>query len=105
MAARQQWLVNMTDAVDMTFYAWLDEQASQLRFSLVSGCGRPLPFGAAYDDSVALEQVVMSFLAYPFHDGIPIHELGISLPDAGEINHEVARPPFPVFARCIHPNN
>ena len=55
MAATQQQLSNMTNAANMTFYVWLDQQASQLRWSLVSGCGGPLQFGAAYDDSASLE--------------------------------------------------
>ena len=45
-----------------TFYAWYDEQAGQLRFSLVRGRPDALPFGAAID-LVASSEVVRDALA------------------------------------------
>lgn len=49
---------------EATFYVWLDRQAWQLRFSLISGGRTPLPFACAVDDTATLREVVESFLAW-----------------------------------------
>ncbi len=64
----------------MFFYCWVDEQAGQLRFSVVSSL--PLPFSCAVNVVDDAETVAQQFLACPFLDGIPIGEL--KLRDAGE---------------------
>jgi hypothetical protein len=102
MTSRTRQLSVMLNAVDMTFYVWLDEQASQLRWSLVSGYGEPLQFGAANDDLASLEQIAQSFLDFGYHDGTPMSEFTMSGPGEESNEEEVVRPPFPVFIRCLH---
>jgi hypothetical protein len=45
----------------MIFYTWFDEQASQLRFSLISDSHEKLPFGAAII-STDLAEIITMFL-------------------------------------------
>ncbi len=52
-------------ATAMLFYCWHDEQAAQLRFSLVSAEHGYLPFGCSIDPAGKLESVVASFLNSP----------------------------------------
>lgn len=54
----------------MRFYCWLDEQAVQLRFSLVSARHGRLPFGCPVAETDDLESIASAFLASPYHDGI-----------------------------------
>ena len=58
----------------MVFYCWFDEQASQLRFSLVSASHDRLPFGAIVEETDDFAQVVKLFLGSRHHDGIPLDE-------------------------------
>ncbi len=58
----------------MIFYCWFDEQASQLRFSLVSTWHNRLPFGALVEETDDFAKVVSSFLGNRHHNGIPLDE-------------------------------
>lgn len=57
----------------LTFYAWVDHQAGQLRFSVTSL--QELPFGTAIEVSDDPERVAQEFLASPYVDGVPWEEL------------------------------
>jgi len=46
----------------MRFYCWFDEQAGQLRFSMVSACHRRLPFACQVVDAAEVSHVVRRFL-------------------------------------------
>ncbi len=58
----------------MVFYCWVDAQAGQLRFSLVSAFHQKLPFGCTIKTVERLADIVEAFLRYPYHDGIPLAE-------------------------------
>lgn len=51
----------------MTFYAWTDDQAEQLRVSARSSPPTELPFGTVYDATASLDTVARAFAA---HDGV-----------------------------------
>lgn len=62
-------------ATAMRFYCWHDEQAAQLRLSLVSADHGRLPFACSIEPAepaADLESVVASFLNSSYHDGIPL---------------------------------
>ena len=61
----------------MIFYSWFDEQACQLRFSLISGVAA-LPFGCETVPAESLKEILDAFLLSPYHDGIPFSELSSS---------------------------
>ncbi len=56
----------------MYFYVWCDEQASQLRFSLVSARHGQLPFGCPVTVVPEPTPIIERFLRLPYHDGIPL---------------------------------
>ena len=74
--ARRRQLMRMPSGHFMTFYCWHDEQASQLRFSLVSASHGGLPFGAHLEECRELGLIVGLFLVAPHHNGIPLSEFG-----------------------------
>ncbi|WP_216321318.1 hypothetical protein [Deinococcus aestuarii] len=82
---RDSWQKRLAEYGKSTgnFYAYLDEQASQLRFSLISGVESSLPFGCPVDDSATLEEIVANFLNWPYLEGIPFSELREAHEDAG----------------------
>lgn len=61
----------------MTFYAWHDEQAGQLRLSTRSCREYELPFGVIVDTAASLGDVVVSFLASQYVGEIPRDELSL----------------------------
>jgi hypothetical protein len=58
----------------MVFYCWHDEQAAQLRFSLVSASHGHLPFGATLQSVEKLETIIGSWFNNPYLEGIPWDE-------------------------------
>ena len=58
----------------MVFYCWFDEQASQLRFSLVSASHKQLPFWAIVKETDDFAEIANRFLNSRYHDGIPLSE-------------------------------
>jgi hypothetical protein len=57
------------------FYCWFDEQACQLRFSLVSASHGQLPFGATVKLVEDLCHLADRFVRSDYHDGIPWSEI------------------------------
>jgi hypothetical protein len=55
----------------VTFYAWHDEMAGQLRFSVARSSPERLPFGAIVDLVADADVVIAEFLNSPYRDGIP----------------------------------
>jgi hypothetical protein len=76
----------------MLFYCWHDEQAAQLRFSLVSAEHGRLPFARSIELAPDLESVVASFLNSRYHDGIPYGELRLAVGPEGEDDPDRALP-------------
>lgn len=62
----------------MFFYMWFDEQAVQLRFSLISDSHGRLPFGCIVQTISAPDLIIKSFLNSYYHDRIPFSELTIT---------------------------
>jgi len=74
MAVRAE-LVALQSVRPVSFYAWLDEMAGQLRFSTACCTRNTLPFGARpalLDDPNELAE---AFARSPYRDGIPWSEL------------------------------
>ena len=57
----------------LRFYSWFDEHAGQLRFSVSSA--RPLPFGAAFQETTDANIIARQLLSSRHLDGIPWIEL------------------------------
>ncbi|WP_327009480.1 hypothetical protein OHA72_20900 [Dactylosporangium sp. NBC_01737] len=84
----------------VTFYAWYDEQAGQLRCALRSVAPDALPFGARH---VVVERPdpVVALIVADRHPGVvPWEELSESSPPAAAGSSPPPRP-FPVFAITI----
>lgn len=64
----------------MVFYAWVDKQVGQLRFSLVSGQGVRPPFRAEIRCITQPDPLIQHYLAIMTHDGIPWGEITILEP-------------------------
>ena len=71
---RQQIIQQFSGQHSMIFYCWHDEQAGQLRFSLVSVSHGCLPFHAHVEVRDKLEYIAERFLLSPYHEGLPIDE-------------------------------
>jgi len=74
-AKKAQLLRERGTSYPMTFYCWHDEQAAQLRFSLVSAAATALPFACRLLLVADIEAILRPFLASHHLDGIPWHEL------------------------------
>ncbi len=72
----------------MRFYCWHDDQAAQLRLSLVSTSHGRLPFGGKIVETDYLNEVLLSFLLSPYHDGVPMSELREVGSDENELNEK-----------------
>ena len=78
MQARERQLKARPGPINpMVFYCWFDEQASQLRFSLVSTAHKRLPFGATVEETNNFAQIVKLFLSNRYHNGIPLEEFKV----------------------------
>jgi hypothetical protein len=84
-----------------TFYVWYDEQAGTLRLSAESAPVDGLSFGAPYDETARLEDIVQAWLSSRYLEGIPWSELRV--PEDWEDTEEILakRPPLPVWIRCL----
>jgi len=79
-ASRGEWLTTHASG-PMLFYCWHDEQAGQLRFSLVSAKHGHLPFGCEVVAADQLGTIVQSFLGSSYLGGIPWSELRLQSDD------------------------
>jgi len=75
----QQLLEQHGNTHPMVFYCWVDEQAGQLRFSLVSAFHQKLPFSCTVKIVEQLADVVSAFLHSPYLNGISMSEFGETL--------------------------
>lgn len=91
VAAARGRRLSARGSAPMLFYCWHDEQAVQLRFSLVSASHDRLPFGCAVAKTDGLDSIVSSFLSSPYHDGIPQSAMSEAGPDSKD-NPEVVLP-------------
>lgn len=74
----------------MYFYCWCDEQAAQLRFSLVSVLHGHLPFAGPITQVPELSSIIVRFLTLPNHAGIQLD--ASVLPDAANNTCSAAGP-------------
>lgn len=78
MQARERQIKARPEPINpMIFYCWFDDQASQLRFSLVSTSHNRLPFGAIVEETDNFAQIVKLFLSSRYHNGIPLEEFKV----------------------------
>jgi hypothetical protein len=83
---------------EVLFYAWCDEQASQLRCSLVSASHGVLPFGSPILETSNPEEVARLLLENPHHGGTPLSEF-TGVPAGKE--YEMVRSPLVVWVRKL----
>ena len=88
--ARRAWL-SARGAGPMVLYWWHDEQAGQLRFSLVSAVHGRLPFRSRVIPAASFRLIAEEWLKSPYLDGIPWAELRPLA--AGEEEQEAWPPP------------
>jgi hypothetical protein len=74
LANRQQQLNTSSSNHGMSFYAWVDHQAGQLRFNLISDLHSRLPFGSDIEMTNRLEPIIEEFLSSPFLEGTPVDD-------------------------------
>ncbi len=80
VAAREGRLRSAGERVGaMKFYCWHDQQAGQLRVSLVSSSHGRLPFGAETVEA-KLESVIQSLLGPPHEPYVPLQVWSVALP-------------------------
>jgi hypothetical protein len=72
MEAREDVLRRHKANHAMIFYCWFDDQAAQLRLSVVSAHHGILPFGCRLRYTTELGEIVDHFLRSPYHGGIQI---------------------------------
>lgn len=95
--ARRNWLtLHSVSTGAMRFYCWHDEQAAQLRLSLVSAKHGRIPFGCRVEEVQDLAVVARSFLHPKYHDGIPWDELKPVSTDLPDVVSE-----FTLFVWCV----
>ena len=75
-------IVHEQNAHPVSFYAWHDDMAGQLRFSTARCTTSALPFGCPIELVDDPEPVVREFLQSGLRDGIPWRELKADLRDA-----------------------
>jgi hypothetical protein len=68
--ARSAWL-SARGAGPMVLYWWHDEQAGQLRFSLVSAAHGRLPFECHVIPAASVRVIAQAWLTSPYREGIP----------------------------------
>lgn len=71
---RQQQINLSSSNHGMSLYVWVDHQAGQLRFNLISDLHARLPFGCDIEMTTSLETIIEEFLNSPFLEGIPVEE-------------------------------
>ena len=72
---RNQQLNQSNCQIDLIYYSWFDEQACQLRFSLINSNHKKLPFNSKIIFVNNEDEIIDTFLNSEYHDGIPFEEL------------------------------
>ena len=85
-----------------TFYLWVDEQAVQLRFNIISRGINQLPFREPILLLQDPEKIVDTFLASLYHAGIPYDQFVSEQIDLGKIQIDEEKP-LNVFAIDLIP--
>jgi hypothetical protein len=75
---RKEQIKSQKSVVNMLFYLWFDEQASQIRFNVISDDETGLLFGCEIIPINDYTPIIESFLGHPYHDGIPL-ESGVEI--------------------------
>jgi hypothetical protein len=84
-----------TSRTPITFYVWYDEQAGQLRLSVVSTGADELPFGGKYRIVQELDPIIRCIKSDAAPGFISWNDLEEVRGDDDEV--DVVPPPFPVF--------
>ena len=82
----------------VTFYAWHDEMAGQLRFSTACCTRAELPFRATILLVDAPNEIVGAFMRSPFRDGIPWDALHETPPEGADAERTNDTPSLRVWA-------
>jgi len=72
---RREQLSKSSIEIDLIFYMWHDDQASQLRFNFINSNHLSLPFGTKVKLIKSESQILSEFLKDNHHDGIGYNEL------------------------------
>lgn len=63
LTKRKSQLIQIKPALNAIFYMWFDQQASQLRFNLISSAARKLPFGCKINRLSSYHSILQNFIA------------------------------------------
>jgi len=72
IANRKEQIKTINPAANVLFYLWFDEQASQIRFNVISDDRTGLPFRCNVTLAEDYTSILKDFLEHPYHDGIPL---------------------------------
>ena len=72
---RKMQVQTLKPTIGMLFYLWFDEQASQIRFSIISNRETGLPFSCEIIPTNNYEVIIKDFLEHPYHNGIPTENM------------------------------
>lgn len=72
---RKHQIASSNRGVGMIFYLWFDEQACQLRFSLINDGHTFLPFNTNIEITPVLHHIMGAFWTSDCHGGIPFDQL------------------------------
>jgi len=72
IANRKEQIKTINPAANVLFYLWFDEQASQIRFNVISDDRTGLPFRCNVTLAEDYASILKDFLGHPYHDGIPL---------------------------------
>lgn len=76
----------------LIYYSWFDEQAAQLRFNLINGNHKALPFGAEIQLIEDESYIVDAFLTSSHHEGISWEDLKDV--DLASVEKETSKPEY-----------
>lgn len=93
-----EWL---EQGLEFIFYYWFDEQASQLRLSVVSASHGILPFSSPIQVIPDINQMVERFLSSPYHDGLPLEEFVEVTQIGSGFESAVQVPPLQVWTKSL----
>ena len=101
---KKQQLSELNLSCDVIFYMWFDEMASQLRFNLISGLNKTLPFGCQLNIVDSPNTILAQFLQSQHNPEIGWDELEEITNEADESSNTEKPFILDVFVRKLNNN-
>lgn len=71
--SREKQIKNSKYNHGMIFYLWFEWMSGRLRFNLISDFHAKLPFKCKLSEVNSIVNIIIDFLDYDYHDGLPIN--------------------------------